>query len=174
MLCEHCHEREAVINITQVIDQEKKVLNLCTECAQKLGMNSPLFDISKVFGKLIASILGEYLKTQKKEPNAQDDSKRCSQCHISWNEFEDNRLLGCPNCYSEFHDELKILLRRLHGNNQHVGKNMPVYSETELFKKQDLSQLQKKLDHAIQIEDFEKAAVLRDQINEIKDKLSLN
>lgn len=174
MLCEHCQEREAVINITQVIDQEKKILNLCTDCAQKLGMDSPLFDISKVFGKLIASILGEYLQTQKDTVNIKNNSKRCEYCHLSWNEFEDNSLLGCPECYHVFHDELKVLLRRLHGNNRHVGKKMPAYSNSEIFQKPDLFHLQKKLKHAIQIENFEKAAQLRDQIKEIKEKLSLN
>ncbi len=44
MKCECCHEQEATIHLTQVIDGEVKKLNLCQECALKNGidLNSPI------------------------------------------------------------------------------------------------------------------------------------
>ncbi len=175
MLCEHCHEKKAVINIAHVTENEKKSLNLCTECVQKMGMNSPLFDSSNLFGKLIVGILSEYLKSQDKNLSTiQEQSKRCSHCNLSWQKFEDDSVLGCPECYDVFHDELKVLLRRLHGNNQHAGKNMPGYLKTSAARVSDLAVLKTKLNHAVQAEHFEQAAIIRDQIKELQEKISTN
>ncbi len=175
MLCEHCHKKKAVISITQVTEKDKKALNLCTECAQEIGTGNSLFDMSKVFGKLIVGILSEYLKSQEKsKSNIREQYKRCSHCNLSWQKFEDESMLGCPECYDVFHDELKILLRRLHGNNQHIGKNMPGYLKTSVTMASDLAVLQKKLDHAVQAENYEQAALFRDQIKELKESTSTN
>ena len=163
MLCEDCHQREAMVKITQVIGSDKKTINLCKDCAEKQGLNNPLFDISKVFGKIIIAILSEHLKSKTSETISPGDSKTCSKCRLAWTDFEKTGRLGCPQCYEEYEKNLKTILRRIHGNNRHIGKQ----GDQTKQKKDTLPNLKKKLEQAIAKEEYENAAQLRDRIREI-------
>jgi protein arginine kinase activator len=168
MLCENCHQREAAVKFTQVVGSEKQTLNLCTDCAEKQQFDNHLIDISKVFGKIIIAILGEHLVSQTLDVSLKkDDKKTCVQCGISWGAFQKTGRLGCSGCYDSFLDPLKVLLRRLHGTNRHIG---PKIKTDEKQKLSSLHTLRKKLQSAIQKEDYEKAAELRDQIRECERK----
>ena len=166
MLCENCHQREAVVKFTQVVGSEKKTLNLCHGCAEKQQFDNPLIDISKVFGKIIIAILSEHLVSKTLPVSEKEDEKRkCSQCGISWSEFQKTGRLGCPDCYESFLEKMKVLLRRLHGTNRHIGHKL---EGTNTKMARSLQSLGKQLNTAIQAEDYEKAAELRDQIREYK------
>lgn len=162
MLCEKCHQREAAVKFTQVIGNEKTSLNLCKMCAEEQGLNNPLLDISKVFGKIIIAILSEHLasKTNASE-EAEGDVTVCTGCGLSWQEFKTTGRFGCAACYDTFTENLKTLLRRLHGNNRHIGKNIlsDVQGENE-----SVSFLKKRLQKAVEKEEYEVAAELRDRI----------
>jgi protein arginine kinase activator len=165
MLCENCHQREAVVKFTQVVGSEKKALNLCKECAEKQQFDNPLIDISKVFGKIIIAILSEHLTSSAVEIVTKEDKENiCSVCGISWAEFQKTGRLGCADCYESFLDPLKLLLRRLHGSNRHIGHKLQEKEKKGL----SIQLLKKQLQTAIKNEDYEKAAELRDQIRESK------
>lgn len=167
MLCEACHQREAVVKFTQVIGDEKHTLNLCKLCAEKQGLSNPLVDISKVFGKIIIAILSEHLASQTGD-NIQgeaEDTIVCDRCGLSWKDFKRTGRLGCPQCYDTFMDPLKTLLRRLHGSNKHIGKK--IQKETEK-KGESVELLKKRLKKAIEKEEYEIAAEIRDRIREKK------
>lgn len=166
MLCEKCHKREVMVKFTQIIGSEKKTVNLCKECAEEQGLNNPLLDISKVFGKIIVAILSDHLASKSTQGAASTDGKVCDVCGLSWAEFEKTGRLGCPHCYNTHLDNLKNLLRRLHGNNRHIGK--PGRKAEE--KQESLDSLKKKLERAIETEDYETAAELRDSIRLIQHK----
>jgi len=165
LLCENCHKREAKVKLTQVIGSEKKSLNLCFDCAEKQGLNNPMLDISKVFGKIIIALLSEHLAVKYTEAEKDEDVQgACNGCGIVWRDFQKTGRLGCPECYDTYVDELKILLRRLHGNNRHIGAKS---RETVNGKKESENSLKNKLRKAIQNEEYELAAQLRDRIREI-------
>ena len=159
MLCEKCKNKEAVIRFTQIINDEKSTVNLCQECAEVHGIENPVMDLSKVFGKLIVNILSDLIKNHDSEPIQKKDSLVCSNCGLTYEEFKRKGLLGCENCYSDFYDELKVLLRRLHGNNQHI-----TYTKEKQGSVQK-ARLKTRLKMAIKKEDYEQAAELRDQID---------
>ena len=166
MLCEDCHKREALVKFTQVMGSEKKTVNLCKNCAEKKGLNNPLVDISKVFGKIIVTILSEHLAAKTEQIETQgEDQKTCSVCGLTWAEFEKVGRLGCPDCYNTFTDRLNTLLRRLHGNNQHIGRSEV---EPEVQNSATIESLQKKLQSAIENEEYESAAELRDRIRALQ------
>ena len=167
MLCEKCHKREANVKFTQVIGKEKKTLNLCKVCAEKQGLNNPLMDISKVFGKIIVAILSEHHLTSKTSKDKREVGKEivCNNCGLRWEDFKASGRLGCAQCYDTYMEELKTLLRRLHGNNRHIGKNSPPDS---VEKKKSLTLLKKKLKKAVEREEYELAAELRDHIRELE------
>ena len=167
MLCEKCHQREAVVKFTQVIGSKKTTLNLCKVCAEKEGLTNPMLDISKVFGKLIIAILSEHLMSELTHPVDKEDKVRvCNGCGLSWADFMKTGRLGCPQCYETFAKELKVLTRRIHGSNKHIGNRLPV----QLGKrKESVASLKRKLQNAVKKEEYELAAELRDRIREIEE-----
>ena len=155
-----------MVKFTQVIGSEKKAINLCNDCAQKQGFSNPLVDISKVFGKIIVAILSEHLATKQMRVKGQvADQHACSECGLTWADFEKTGRLGCPQCYDEHMDNLKTLLRRLHGNNRHIGRSS---KKDVKDKKESIDSLEKRLQHAITKEEYEMAAELRDRIRELR------
>lgn len=166
MLCEKCHNREAVLKFTQIIGEEKKSLNLCKTCAEEQGLSNPMVDISKVFGKLILAILSEYLSSKPDQLlSKEEDARVCSNCGLSWMDFKTTGRLGCPQCYDTYNEDMKKLLRRLHGSNRHIGK--PLRKSVE-DKKESMNSLKKKLLKAIEKEEYELAAELRDRIRNLR------
>ncbi len=171
MLCDECNQREALFSFTQIVGEKKNVKNLCFECAQKQGFENPLMDLSKVLGKLLVNMLDQHLHSKKASRSEKDsDVLCCDKCQLNWADFKENGLLGCPHCYESFKDKLKILLRRVHGNNQHVGQKLPSASKITESNDDILYTLEKKLQNAVKLEKFEEAAKIRDQIREFKVK----
>ena len=41
MLCQNCGKNEANIRYTQIVNGVKKEMALCSECAEKLGVENP-------------------------------------------------------------------------------------------------------------------------------------
>jgi len=155
-----------MVKFTQVIGSEKKTVNLCKQCAEEQGLNNPLLDISKVFGKIIVAILSDHLATKSAQEIVETKDNVCELCGLSWADFEKTGRLGCPHCYDVHIDHLNHLLRRLHGNNRHIGK----LSRQVDDRQESLDSLKKKLERAIKTEDYETAAELRDSIRLIEHK----
>ncbi len=166
MLCEKCHQREAVVKFTQVIGNEKTTLNLCKACAEKKGLSNPLVDISKVFGKIIIAILGEPITSQMDgDVKEMEEGTGCERCGLLWSDFKKTGRLGCPHCYETYMEQLKVLIRRLHGSNKHIGKKI---KKGKGKNRVSLDTLKKRLKKAIEKEEYELAAEIRDHIREIK------
>jgi protein arginine kinase activator len=171
MVCENCGSGNAVIHLTQIVDQEMRTLHLCEECAAEKGLetssvpqNFPLTDfLAQMGGKGEAE--GASGGTGEERETAVGP---CSFCGLEFSEFKETGRLGCPHCWSSFELHLRGLLRRVHGGSQHLGKVYlspdPSVSERE----QRLEALRRKLRRAVELEDFEKAADLRDEIRTLE------
>jgi protein arginine kinase activator len=167
MLCDKCKQREAVVKFTQIIGNEKSVINLCKSCVEEQGLNNPLVDISKVFGKLIIGIISEHLTSKLVQTPKDDKGPVCNNCGLSWFEFQSLGRLGCSHCYEAFAKNMKFLLRRLHGCNRHVGAK---YKNVYEGGRESIENLRKRLQKAVKEEKYELAAELRDTIREYKNK----
>lgn len=161
MKCECCHEVEATIHLTQVIDGEVKKLNLCQSCAQKNGidLNSPISITDVLLG------LGSKPKSSKSQMSEFDLS--CSRCQMTRAEFKKGARLGCSDCYHAFMGELSALTQAMHHSRQHVGK-IPARQGHEARIIAQIAALKKDIETAIAKEEYEVAASLRDKIREIK------
>ena len=89
---------------------------------------------------------------------------RCSACGSTLRDFRDSGRLGCDQCYVEFELHLRDLLRRLHGSSQHVGERYDAPGETATDPRSRLLDLRAQLRRAVEGENFELAAELRDRI----------
>lgn len=164
MKCEFCHEAEATIHLTQVIDGNVKKLNLCQTCAQKNGvdLNSPISITDVLLG------LGSQPAGQKGSSMMSDLDLSCSRCQMTRAEFKKNARLGCPECYKAFMGELNALMQAMHHSRQHVGK-IPARQGNDARITAQIASLQKDIETAIAKEEYEIAANLRDKIRALKE-----
>ena len=164
MICECCHEADATIHLTQVIEGEVKKLNLCQECAQKNGidLNSPISITDVLLG------LGSQAGIKKGPSMASELDLSCSRCQMTRAEFKTNARLGCPECYNSFMGELNALMQAMHHSRQHVGK-IPARQGVEARITAQIASLQKDIETAIAKEEYEMAANLRDKIRALRD-----
>ncbi len=160
MKCQKCHNT-ATFHITEILSEEQyEELHLCELCAQKY-----LYDSNAKQGGPKAA-LAEQLGEQ--EEGAAVSTQECSLCGISFMEFRNTGRLGCPNDYYEFRNELLPLLENIHGETKHCGKSprrMPRSQQTQ----SELMQLRNQLKSAVQREDYEEAARIRDRIKTVEE-----
>jgi protein arginine kinase activator len=100
----------------------------------------------------------------RRPPSTADDI--CPACGYTLADFEQTGIFGCDVCYSTFHEDISALLRRIHGSSQHIGSRPK--SKRVILPESDLHKLREELASAIQNEQFETAAKLRDMIRDIE------
>ena len=165
MKCECCHEVEATIHLTQVIDGEVKKLNLCQTCALENGidLNSPISITDVLLG------IGSQPVGQELQPTMSEFDLSCSRCQMTRAEFKKRARLGCPECYNAFMGELSALMQAMHHSRQHVGK-IPARQGVEARITAQVAVLQKDIEVAVAKEEYEVAASLRDEIRALKEE----
>ena len=167
MLCDNCKERDAIINLTQVEHDSKVTLHLCEQCAQQKGVETG--------GAVLKSPLGNFLGALGKGGAlvpAAAEGMRCPACGSTLRDFRDSGRLGCDQCYVSFDAHLRDLLRRLHGSSQHVGERYETPGQAgadgggagNADPRSRLLDLKAQLRRAVEGENFELAAELRDRI----------
>src|SRR5213078_4319827 len=161
MLCDNCKERDAVINLTQVEHDTKVTLHLCEQCAQQKGVETGASVLKTPLGGFLQGMIGKggnVLPTPA-------DGLRCAACGSTLKDFRESGRLGCSECYDSFAPHLRDLLRRLHGSSQHVGERYaPPGAEGATDPRLQLLELKEQLRRAVENENFELAAELRDRI----------
>jgi protein arginine kinase activator len=79
-----------------------------------------------------------------------------------FDEIVSDGKMGCAECYNVFYDKLLPSLNRIHGKATYEGAHPKVATSQSV-----LAELKSALQRAIEVQDFELAATLRDRINEI-------
>jgi len=162
MVCDNCGSTDAVVHLTQIVNNEMSTFHLCEKCAAEKGLESTPEPVNFPLTDFLAQMGQEDL-----EETDQADSN-CSFCGLTFQNFRETGRLGCPHCYETFDSHLRRLLRRIHGGTQHVGKVYlpPDPSASEMEKR--LEGLRRRLHRAVESEDFERAAELRDEIRSME------
>lgn len=159
-VCDICGERPAVVHLTQVVDNKTINSHLCEECAAQKGVSQPSAPGNLPLVDFLANMGGE----PSLSPSDDAAEVSCPFCGLLASDFKELGRLGCPQCYSTFEASLRSLLRRIHGGTQHVGKVYLPPDPTDREREKRLDGLRKKLRRAVEAEDFERAAELRDEI----------
>lgn len=161
MLCDQCRERDAVLNLTQIVENAVTQLHLCEKCAAERGIETTV--------SMPKTALGGFLQAaQQQASQVAGDAARCAACGTSLRDFRASGRLGCALCYGAFEHSLRDLLRRVHGSSKHVGRQYrpPVAEAPD--RDAALDELRERLQTAIRSEAFEMAASLRDQIRTLE------
>jgi protein arginine kinase activator len=167
MKCINCGEREGVVSLTQVEDGEVRTGSLCAQCAKAKGIETGLELAGTPLGGFLAA-LGEGLDPEA-APDLLDES-RCGGCGATLRDFRETGRVGCADCYRTFDAPLRELLRRIHGSTHHTGERHEgprvVAEPAPTPAPSPILQLREELQRAIESEQFERAAELRDQLRE--------
>ncbi|MBQ1257925.1 MAG: UvrB/UvrC motif-containing protein [Clostridia bacterium] len=168
MMCDECGVRPATIHLTTFTGGEKQDKNLCATCLTKYKMNLPTMDLSN-----LAGILGGFIEkalSGKKEEVDSGFNATCETCSMDYKQFKRNGMLGCADCYKAFREPIEEMLTRMHGNAQHVGR-IPGGVNSQISLKLQIDKLKQQLTRAVSQEEYEKAALLRDQIRALQNEL---
>lgn len=162
MLCEKCGVKHATTHIRKSINGVQEELILCSDCAKELGYNQLSFFTGGLLGSLFSGELAD-----KTAANA----LRCPFCGISFEEIARSGQVGCEDCYKNFRGRLTPTIEKLHGKGRHLGKvpfNHQQKPPAGVEEKDPLTKLKEELAAAIEAQEFEQAAVLRDKIIEME------
>jgi protein arginine kinase activator len=162
MVCENCGSTDAVVHLTQIVNNQMSTHHLCERCAAEKGLDSGPETANLPLIDMIAQM------TEDVGPDPRSTSGACSFCGLTFDDFRRTGRLGCPHCYETFATHLPRLLRRIHGGAKHVGKVYLPPDPTASEMEKRLEGLRRKLERAVQSEDFERAAELRDQIRALE------
>jgi len=155
--CDKCG-KPATVHLTDFIDGKIVEKRLCASCAAAEGL------VVKT-NLSISELLEDFILHTTSQETA---DLTCDVCGLTFNEFRQQKLLGCPNDYDAFEKALVPLLEGAHGGaSQHVGK-VPHRAGGQQKARNALLRLRADLKKAIAAEDYEKAAMLRDQIKELE------
>ena len=186
MKCEKCHERDASVHLTQVLDGETCSIHLCMECARAAGldpsgpmeMNQLLAGTAHLYQELQKDIPQELREAaeamlrnlgKKTERGGEDGAEgeaegpRCPHCGMSLAKAWKNRLMGCPLCYEAFAGRVREYLDPVTAGEAFAGwtpRRMP----EGLRRDMERLRLEGELQDALEREEYERAAELRDRI----------
>lgn len=165
-LCTQCQQREAVVRLTQVQEDQVVTLRLCERCAAERGVETGVGLAQSPLGGFLAALgnVGAALG-----PAVAGDVEVCPGCGGTLDDFRATGRLGCAACWDAFGGALGPLVRRLHGATHHAGEPYVPPGRGPGNHAAERRRLEEQLAVAIETEHFELAAELRDRIRGLAD-----
>ncbi len=164
MICQFCKKREATIHVTNVESNKVRAIHICAPCAEERGFDE-LKKSNFTMTDFVAGLFDSAFAAAEK--GISPDS--CPNCGTSYSAFQEMGRLGCSQCYEFFQQQLIPLLRSIHGNTRHLGK-IPQRFARQVSLRRKARGLQDELELAIQLEQYERAAELRDEIRKLSER----
>ena len=166
--CDKC-DRPATHHSVEIIKGQKIEKHLCDLHAAEEGIAGVS---AKAVHTPINELLTNFVKLHSGGETQSTGELACDACGMTFSQFRESSLLGCPQCYHAFESPLGPLLERAHeGATHHVGK-VPRRTGTGEQRQAQLMRMRKQLDEAVSDEDYELAARLRDDIRRLEDNES--
>lgn len=160
--CDQC-DRPATYHAVEIIKGKKIEKHLCDQHAAEdgLGIKSAHAPINELLTNFVKA-------TGNPDKPAASLDLTCQDCGLSFSAFRDKSLLGCPSCYTAFEAPLSSLLERAHeGGSHHIGKVPRRGGGGSEQRQLQITRIRKRLDDAVEAEDYELAAQLRDDLSEL-------
>jgi protein arginine kinase activator len=172
-LCQSCNQREAKIHFTELKDGKKTEMHLCEHCAQEKNMVLAF-----------PSLLSTLVKGGAERSESEAVPATCPGCGLAYAEFKAKGRLGCPQCYAAFAPVLIPLLEKVHSHSKHKGRrplhqpDEPIVEPAPIAEQEpappepkpvdERMRLRHELQDAVEAEDYERAAELRDRIRALE------
>ena len=174
MLCQNCSKTRATTHIKRIINGETTEQHLCAACAKRLGLDDFFDDFSLSIPNIFAGFFGDTAPLLSGR-----QTERCPSCGSSFEEIVRTGMVGCADCYKTFYDRLLPSIQRIHGRARHAGKRPPQAVLTEQnetaapqepTREDQIAALEEQMRQAVESQNFEQAAVLRDNIKALREE----
>ena len=167
MLCEHCKAKNASVHYNYSVNGVKTDLHLCVDCAEKYVFNS---NNSGFENGLFSGLFGDFFGSNASFPKgslagygAKVKDEVCPSCGMTRSELHKSGRFGCGECYNTFSQDVKAMLTKLHVSTEYLGKIPEGISES-LSISRKIEKLQRDMQSAVERQDYEEAARIRDAI----------
>ena len=137
-------------------------MHLCSACAAE---HSSGISFDNFFLGVVNSFFKDIGKLQ--EAPASHDIYKCDSCGLTYDDFRKYGRLGCASCYLAFRSQLSAIFANVQGSSEHRGK-LPQRTGSDLLHEKRIQSLKSELSKAIEKEEFEAAARIRDEIKALK------
>jgi protein arginine kinase activator len=158
--CDYC-DQPAIYHDVRIESGVHTTLNLCHDHAIEAGIHVGPIDFSIVL-KVDASF------------SEMPDTTTCSDCGMTISQYKETSLLGCPTCYETFADQLAHIIANVQDNHTHHVGRAPSSANADLSRHLTVRRLLKQLEKAVTQEQYEEAAVLRDELRRLHEGGSVN
>ena len=175
MLCQKCHKKTASVFISSIINGQEIRIYLCDDCAKdyplfNFNFQNP-FSIKDVMDKFKIdedpSIDQEKDSLLPVDNDSKEEDVICPNCYSTYNEYKQTVKLGCSRCYEAFEEKLKPVLKNIYGHEEYIGK-IPKKDNSHIYISKEIRILREDLNRAVEQEEYEKAADIRDKIKELE------
>lgn len=157
--CQSCQKAAASVHVTELKGEDKVEFHLCEECAQAQGLppKSPPVSMLDIFHQLV----------EKTGGSGKTRDRSCGGCGITFSEFKAKGRFGCAEDYDAFQSRVIPLLERIHGSSEHVADDAPEAPPVD-DERAELNRLRQDLHRVVLKEEYEEAARIRDQIQNLE------
>ncbi len=164
MLCQKCHKNLATVRYAEVVDGKVTDQHLCPDCLTRIQEGVTGFELA-------GAAPTPKRHAQMREPDdVSPPSLVCRACGLELRTALKTGRVGCRSCYSHFGEPLDEAIRGIHGALRHRGKMPRVDSARDRIR----TSLQTKralLRSSLKAEQYEQAALLRDEIRSLEEGL---
>ena len=150
MKCDVCGRRDAKAVITMIVAGKNTVRRVCPQCVKKLQRGDAYATQMAVLGTMTAP----------------ETELVCPRCGRTSEELRRTGHVGCATCYRAFESVLTPLFARLNGAPQHSEEPKPEPEADE--KTQRINRLREEMFSAVNAEEYERAAQLRDALRALE------
>lgn len=162
-ICQICGMHPATTHIKQSINGCVTEVYVCSQCASSSGIG--FANNEAAVGNMLSGLFSRPLF------RTVDQTAVCPTCGSTYPLIVRRGRVGCPDCYITFYDQLSPSVQRIHGKSMHVGRSVAAegLKDTPV---DALTKLKQELADAVEAQEFERCATLRDQIKEWEAKNS--
>ncbi len=169
--CELCGEDKATMHLLRVVDGAVTHTHLCPDCAQTIAEQTEglalVLAVPSVFRRLTQATTDNDT-TETPVPQAED--RFCGVCGTTLTDLQESGMVGCPDCYRVFADDLESALEGEAQPVEHLGKVPRRGPESDALR-HEIMRLERMLRELVECERFEEAAGVRDRLAELGQKL---
>jgi len=173
MQCDKCKVNPASVHVERIVNGIKTEYNLCINCAaQERGDTGTDMTFEKIIKEFLGSFIGNFggnfiggFMDLAPETSVKFDGEEpvCPVCSLSFNDFREEGKLGCAHCYKLFRPQIDAIVKNIHGSGEHLGK-APKKAPLQMLLQRENEQLRRMQREAIENEQYETAAEIRDKI----------